>query len=304
MKTILCLAIFILTINVSSAQEADSLSVTDSLILEISNINQTNQELTNSINDLTRQVSSLKSKVSSLSKNLSDKSDSIKAQIDNTEKRIITDSLSRLAANDTLLSRLKKTNTRIDHQSGNIERTNKWGIIIAILVLALSAILSIFLNSRGNAKIEDLQYKAKKLHEEIIDKFSSEISEIQKISSAIGTSPMTGTSEQNEQDLIKALADRITFMEMTLYRMDSSIRGYKQLTKSISQMKNNLMANGYEIVDMLGKPYHDGMKVTANFQDDESIEQGKQIITGIIKPQINYQGKMIQAAQITVSQNI
>ena len=69
-------------------------------------------------------------------------------------------------------------------------------------------------------------------------------------------------------------------------------------------MKNNLLANSYELVDMLGKPYHEGMKVIANFVEDENIEQGKQIITGIIKPQINYHGQMIQAAQITVSQNI
>lgn len=69
-------------------------------------------------------------------------------------------------------------------------------------------------------------------------------------------------------------------------------------------MKDNLSANGYEIVDMLGKPYNQGMKVTANFIEDENLEQGQQIITGIIKPQINYKGKMIQAAQITVSQNI
>ena len=50
--------------------------------------------------------------------------------------------------------------------------------------------------------------------------------------------------------------------------------------------------------------YKEGMNVTAIFVDDDSIEEGKQIITGIIKPQINYKGVMIQAAQITVSQNI
>ena len=69
-------------------------------------------------------------------------------------------------------------------------------------------------------------------------------------------------------------------------------------------MKDNLLANGYELVEMLGKPYNDGMKVTANFVEDEELEQGQQIITGIIKPQINYKGTMIQSAQITVSQNI
>ena len=64
------------------------------------------------------------------------------------------------------------------------------------------------------------------------------------------------------------------------------------------------MANGYEFVDMLGKPYNDGMKVIANFVQDDSLEEGAQIISGIIKPQINYNGVMIQAAQITVSQNL
>ena len=93
-------------------------------------------------------------------------------------------------------------------------------------------------------------------------------------------------------------------MEMTLFKMDPNVRGHKQLSKSIAQMKNNLLANNYEIVDMLGKPYNDGMKVTASFVEDENLEPGKQIITGIIKPQINYNGTMIQAAQITVSQNI
>ena len=68
-------------------------------------------------------------------------------------------------------------------------------------------------------------------------------------------------------------------------------------------MKDNLLANGYEIVDMLGKPYDDGMKVTANFIEDEDLEEGQKIITAVIKPQINYKGKMIQAANITVSQN-
>ena len=86
--------------------------------------------------------------------------------------------------------------------------------------------------------------------------------------------------------------------------MDKGVRGYKHLSKSIIQMKDNLKANGYELVDMLGKTYSDGMKVTANFVEDEELKEGEQIITSIIKPQINYRGVMIQSAQITVSQNL
>ena len=93
-------------------------------------------------------------------------------------------------------------------------------------------------------------------------------------------------------------------MEVTLSRMDSSIRGFKQLNKSITQIKDALHTNGYDIIEMLGKQYNSGMKVIANFIDDEDLEKGSQIITGITKPQINYHDVMIQSAQIVVTQNI
>jgi hypothetical protein len=108
----------------------------------------------------------------------------------------------------------------------------------------------------------------------------------------------------DEVELIKLIADRMTFMQMTLYRMDKTVRGYKQLSKALSQMKDNLAAHGYELVDYLGKPYNDGMKATVSFVEDESLEPGTQVITGVVRPQINHGGVMIQSAQLIVSQNI
>ena len=138
----------------------------------------------------------------------------------------------------------------------------------------------------------------------IVGQLAIEIGELQKIASTVGKASGSNESSDAEVQLIKALADRITFMEMTLYKMDKDVRGHKQLSKAINQMKDNLLANGYELVDMLGKPYHEGMKASVNTIDDDTINAGERIITAIIKPQINYKGQMIQAAQITVSQNI
>lgn len=98
------------------------------------------------------------------------------------------------------------------------------------------------------------------------------MNDIQVISKQIGALVSApGVNTESEQKLITTLADRITFMEMTLYKMDNSVRGHKQLSKSIKQMKDNLLVNGYELVDMLGKDYHEGMKVTANFVEDEEL---------------------------------
>jgi hypothetical protein len=54
---------------------------------------------------------------------------------------------------------------------------------------------------------------------------------------------------------------------------------------------------------MLNKPYDEGMNAIASFRSDDGLESGKQVITRVIRPQVNHNGLMIQAAQIEVSQN-
>ena len=61
---------------------------------------------------------------------------------------------------------------------------------------------------------------------------------------------------------------------------------------------------GFEIANKFQKPYNEGMRVNADFVIDEDLEEGKRIITTVTKPQVNYNGEMIQKATITVSQNI
>ena len=117
---------------------------------------------------------------------------------------------------------------------------------------------------------------------------------------------VNSTSEgKNEIDhsLVLKVADEIVRIELNMSRMDSSIKGYKQLAKAVERIKDNFSAKSYEIVDMLGKTYTAGIKAAVTFVTDENLEEGQQVITKIIKPQINYQGKMIQSAQIEVSQS-
>ncbi len=233
------------------------------------------------------EIDSLKREFASTAQSINALADSLNVNITNTRSEIQTSS-------ETLSNSIAKKS-----------QTGFWIFIALALALVIVAfILGKLIAKRGN-EVASLSAKADKLNEEIVNRMASEMSEMQTISKQISSfSNASGSSPESEQKLIATLADRITFMEMTLYKMDSSVRGHKQLSKSIKQMKDNLLANGYELVDMLGKDYHEGMKVTANFVEDENLPQGKQVITGIIKPQINYKGKMIQSAQITVSQNI
>lgn len=286
------------------AQMSFAITVSDSLRNCFNKIQTTDA----TVLTLQRENDALKSEVTSLNYTISAQSN----EIDSLKSVLVETNNSVAALADSLNINISTTREQIQTNSDSLNQTiakksqtGMWiFIVLALVVVVIAFIFGRLLAIRGN-EVASLSAKADKLNEEIVNRLSSEMSEMQSLSKQIGSIPTaTGGGTDTEQKLITTLADRITFMEMTLYKMDSSVRGHKQLSKSIKQMKDNLLANGYELVDMLGKDYHDGMKVTANFVEDENLPEGKQIITGIIKPQINYQGKMIQSAQITVSQNL
>lgn len=206
---------------------------------------------------------------------------------------------------------INATNTNVQSNQDTLHSRTLWGgglslaFFVAIIVVAYK--LGKRINS-GTATIADvrkaqeaLQAAQTKMQEESI-KLDDKLLEL--FDRQIANAPKNEGYGNPDHSLALKVADEIVRIELNMSRMDSSIKGYKQLAKAVERIKDNFKANGYEIVDMLGKPYNEGMKVTADFVADEDLEDGAQIITGITKPQVNYNGQMIQAAQITVSQNI
>lgn len=327
---VLCLALaFQLAL---SAQNVDSLwHVGQNRIVALE---QQNDSLQTELSDLHQQITNLEALVFGISNNysqtekrialLEQQNKALTNKLDLSDKRV-SDSLSilknQITSNtgninllgdrideqyDGLNNQLNQTETAVKTNEDKRYKSVIWGAVISAFIIVLLVILFLILRQRINKKgddIEQLRNRANDLNNQIVERMDKELGELTKIVSQTASSTAS-TNVDPDHSLVKALADRITFMEMTLYRMDPAIKGHKHLTKSIKQMKDNLLANGYEIVDMLGKDYVDGMKVSPSFNDDETLENGKRIITGITKPQINYKGQMIQAAQITVSQNI
>lgn len=268
---------------------------------KVQNVEQQNAVFNDQLKELKTQILFLASDNESLNSALQKK----QASIDSLANVVATNSANIQTAADELGLKIKSTNEAVSQTSDSLKTKTIWGIVAFVFAILASVVVWL-LHRKGQKTSDDkitlLKMQADELNEKILSQFSDEMNELQKIGEALKNAGGS-TSVEPDHSLVKTLADRITFMEMTLYRMDSSVKGHKQLSKSIAQMKDNLLANGYEIVDMLGKEYDEGMKVTANFIEDENIEVGKQIITGIVKPQINYRGVMIQSAQITVSQN-
>ncbi len=177
-------------------------------------------------------------------------------------------------------------------------------ISIAVVLLVFSSIFY-FLRKKIFDQSADLTGglidTRKSLEEEFV-KIDSKLVEIFEAQMQSAKSEPVPVDADVDHGLVIKIADEIVRIQKNITRMDEKTKGLKQLAASVTRIQDNVASNGYEIVEMLGMQYREGMKVSANFLPDEELEEGEQIITRVIKPQINYQGTMIQAAQIEVSQ--
>lgn len=210
---------------------------------------------------------------------------------------------------------LTKANKKIDDNVGTLSDSinlRTWFSVFGIfLAFCLFGVVYVLLKKKINsgyssidrirAAQESLESAQKAILEESV-KLDNKLVEL--MDKQVVPQPEGSGNDQPDHSLALKVADEIVRIETNLSRMDESVKGYKQLKKAVERIRTNFLANGYEIVEMLGKPYNEGMKVVANFVSDDTLAEGEQKITGIIKPQINYKGKMIQSAQITVSQNL
>ena len=180
-----------------------------------------------------------------------------------------------------------------------LSQKQQYGLIFLglflILVLAVYAILT----KRQNTDTKKLAKKQQEI-------FEKQIQDGQQLADWLSnqTTNSLGKSAGGEVDhsFAKRVADEIVRITTNLSRMDASIKGHKQLSASVRKLEQSLNSNNYELEVLLNKPYDNGMNLQANFVIDENLQEGESVITRIIKPQINYKGKLIQAAQVEVSQ--
>lgn len=280
---------------------------------EIEGLKTEVNSLMNRQKHLESEVGTLSSKTSDAEKEISDLSSQDK------ELQSVVDSLqsvsnalaAALRTNKKELSEsIGKTNELALSTESVLSSRTLWGSCgLAILLLAIIATIFAFLKKikLGTTSIDDvrkaqeiLQAAQTKMQEESVKLDNQLLAIVQKQLDASVPSANKTTGEPDHSLVVK-LADEIARIETNLSKMDKSVRGYKQLVQAKDRMINNVRANGYEIISLLGQEYNDGMQFQTRFVPDESLPEGKRIITGMIKMQVNYNGKMIQPAEIVVS---
>lgn len=315
----------ILTYSLSALLSISANAQMDSARVEkrLDQIEQQFQELKQSYEATQNELQGLSSRDNSIQRSvnaLSTKSEKLSSNIDSLQNILQANSNAVNNLNQQLAEQKEELSGQIsetrettsqsvsDLDEALSKNTLYW--IIAVLAVALLSILAfVFLRKKvtdNQSSINEslastrreLEQEAIRLDEKLVGVMETQMKIIQEEREG---QPESQNGEQDHSLALK-VADEIVRIEKNISRMDEGTKGLKQLSKAVERIRDNFASNGYEMVDMIGKPFDDGLKCTANFRPDDSLEPGQKIITRIIKPQVNFKGRMIQSAQIEVSQ--
>lgn len=276
----------------------------------------TQEELETKIKPLTEQVKTLqkengsrKSEIGTLTTKLKSANDSIeilKQKIQNN-----TNAISQTA--NQLGIQIKETGDKnegkITEVSESLSKNSLYGIIGVLSAILLTGLLYWLLSKRQQTDktdfIDQLSKTKSSIEESLVKEFGKQTelmdSQLHLIEQQKTTLQATPNAEPDHSLALK-VASEINLIERNINLMDSKTKGLKQLQASVGKLKDNLSANGYEMPELLGKQFHHGMKVIVTISiPDENLEKDSEIISKVLIPQVNYNDKMIQTAQIEVS---
>lgn len=317
------------TINLWSQQESDSLLREELLVIRKQLDQQSNQVaiLNHKLLDLAQNQENEKASSDGLTEALGDQKKKIDLLIGKTtllesENNTLINSIDSLIVlikvnsksiesnaldlGKEIQNTRQKSDTQIAELDSDVGLVRLYWILGSVISISLLvAVYIIFVKKLSSSKSEvetqikntrlSLEQESVKLDDKLIEVLETQLM-IQH-----GSGVSKSLNEDVDHSLALKVADEIIRIQKNLSRMDEETKGLKQLNASVKRIQDNFASNGYELVEMLGKEYNEGMKVSANFVPSEDLESGKQIITRIIKPQVNFNNKMIQAAQIEVS---
>lgn len=209
---------------------------------------------------------------------------------------------------DLALKNIKHdTSSKIQNINRIISQRTIYWIIAAAALLLLSIAIFLIMKKKltSNTNLldrqiiktrETLEAEGIKLDSKLIELFEQQLDLLKQ-------APMDHDSKKDEIDhtLPLQVGQEIHRMRKRIANMPEDTKGIGALKNSLERLEEQFNSNGYELIDLMGKPYDDGMTVDARFMPSDDLNPGEALITKVIKPQINSNGVLIQAAQVEVS---
>lgn len=249
-----------------------------------------------------------------------------KKAIDSLESLLLAEQQSNRKLSEELNAKIKTTDNSAKEGFAKMDKNLSSSRIFWIIGLLATALLGYLLYTLLGKKLNtssstweqklksdrtaletQIQNTKKSLEEESV-KLDSKLVELlesqYKISDEKQVINPTIHNDEIDHSLALKVADEIVRMQKNISKMDSETKGLKPLIKGIERIQNNFVSNGYEMINLINQNYDERMNIDViNFLSDENLPEGSKIISSVIKPQVNYNGVLIQRAQVDVSQN-
>ena len=240
---------------------------------------------------------------------------------------------SQLQAQATQQTQLDQSLQQLDQQTAQTSQTTQalgqtlqhrsWWYAIATGLIALLLMIGYFyLNRRGQASTKSLttqleqtisqvrnaEEKATQADTALADRLFEILSQLkvqQQSLSAVQPTAVaavaTPVAAAPDHHLPLKLADEIHRMRKRLATLPEETKGLTPLKKSLERLENELLEQGYEIVDHQGMAYTEDLSANARFIPSDELAPDQQLISKVVSPQVNYQGVLIRMADIEVS---
>ncbi|MFN8431903.1 MAG: hypothetical protein U0V04_18115 [Spirosomataceae bacterium] len=282
------------------------------------------QPLKTSIQTLQKENGSLKSEISNLNTKLSNANKSIDSlkTITQENSSAISQTANQLGIQITTTE--QTANKRIDEVGQSLSTNSLYGIIGVLSAILLSGFLYWLLSKRQQTDKTELDGKLENktsiLKSDVISEIEKTKKELQQENIKLDLKLIEVLENKlkgnNVVDIVEnpdgnstidhsiplKVADEITRINAYANTLDPNSQDAKALKSSVKRLINTFKASQYEIIDLLGQKYDDGMKVSViSYIPDEKIQKGEEVISRIIKPLVKYKGEQIQAAQVDVS---
>lgn len=275
----------------------------------------TKEDITKEIKPLTEKVKILQSennKLKSVIGNLNSNLSKVNSKLETLDQKVQSNASDIQNTNSELNGKIANsettTNQKFTQVDNSLSKNSLWSIIGILGAIIVSGLVYWLVSKRQTTDKTDVEAqisRTKKTLEEEGVKLDTKLTEVLetqlKLVQEERAKIPANKSEEIDHSLALKVADEIVRINKNLSNMDANTKGLKQLSASVKRIEDTFAANGYDMPELLNKPFDPRMKMIANMVEDENLEKGIEIITKIIKPQVNYKGVQIQSAQVEVS---
>lgn len=293
---------------------------------KLSNFETSSSEIKAELNNISRQFSSDKNNVAKSIKNINTKFTKVNREQKNLRVSL-ENKIDDLSEKQTLLLEEKNEISRelskmqgyvlkienivsdrkivVDDSITNVNREIALrSLYVAIFILVFIVIL-VWFKRRLNVdktRLTNEMIKARDILDVEYNSLDIKLSEILEKQINVDTlNKQHSLSDETDHSLPLKVATEIHRMRKRIDSMANDTKGIKPLAKALERLENSIGEQGYEVVNLLGEKYVEGMTVNLEFKLEENLGPSEKIISKVIKPQVNYKDVIVQVADIIVS---